>query len=361
MLKQAKLGFLQTSERLGLSKLLFNTEWRRQRLLILCYHGTSLDDEHQWNGELYLSPEVLRKRLQALREHRCNVLPLDEAVTRLYAGNLPDRSVVITFDDGSYDFYKVAWPIVRDFGFPVTLYFTTYYSDFNRPVFDTMCSYLLWKARDRQHMEWPEVLAAPALLDGVQGRNAAARALKTWAQAKGLSGREKDDLLSGLAERLGIDYEELCRRRVLHLVTSEEAREMASEGLDIQLHTHRHRVWRRRDKFVKELEDNRQRIAAATPVEPHHFCYTGGFYLPEFAEYLESDHILSATTCKSGLCTPQSDRMFLPRLVDTMGLTDLEFRAWLTGSADLLPRRAYQMSEGQLMEEDTPVSTVEHV
>src|SRR5207249_8815632 len=45
--KQATLRSLKTS---GVSTLVHNSRWRRQRLLILAYHGISLEDEHLWNG-----------------------------------------------------------------------------------------------------------------------------------------------------------------------------------------------------------------------------------------------------------------------------------------------------------------------
>jgi hypothetical protein len=43
--------------------------------------------------------------------------------------------------------------------------------------------------------------------------------------------------------------------------------------------------------------------------------------------------------------------MLLPRLIDTMGMSELEFRAWLAGTASFLPQRAGALDEGQLVEE----------
>jgi peptidoglycan/xylan/chitin deacetylase (PgdA/CDA1 family) len=348
VLKNAKLQFLRTCERLGVSQAVLNSPWRRNHLLVLCYHGVSLEDEHEWNGSLYMTRELLRKRMQTLADCKCNVLKLDEAVRRLYAGTLPDRSVALTFDDGAYDFYKIGWPIVREFGYPATVYLTTYYSEYNRPVFDVMCSYILWKGQGCGRLDWPEVSSGP--LDQA-GRDSAVRKIKHFALSKRLSGRQKDNLLGELAARLRIDYELLCRKRILHIMTPDEVRQLAREGVDFQLHTHRHRVWRRREKLYSELDDNRARIIAASGAEPKHFCYTGGFYLPEFENYLEQYGILSATTCKPGLCATSSNRMFLPRLVDTSSLSSEEFRGWVSGVAEILPQRAYVMSEGQLAEE----------
>jgi peptidoglycan/xylan/chitin deacetylase (PgdA/CDA1 family) len=344
------MAVLRLAEAAGASSLLSGSAWRRHRLLILCYHGVSRYDEHEWGG-LYISPGTLRRRMETVARARCNVLPLSEAVNLLRNGGLPDRAVAITFDDGFYDFFSVAFPLVESFGYPVTLYLTTYYVEFNRPVFDPMCSYLLWKGRGKRRLEWPEVFPAPVALDE-PGRQRAAAAVKRFAISRKLSGREKDGLLARLAARLDVDYQDLCRRRVLHLITPEEARELAARGADLQYHTHRHRVYRGQERMFAELRDNRRRIVAFTSREPRHFCYPGGFYLPEHPGRLKEYGMLSATTCEAGLCAARTNPLRLPRLVDAMGLSDLEFRAWLAGTAALLPMRPYKMSEGQLVEEE---------
>ena len=122
MLKQVRrrvtLHLLQNT---GVFRLLRQSEWRSQRLLILCYHGISLEDEHEWRPGLYMEPRILEQRLRILQAGDYNVLPLGEALQRMYGKELPHRSVSITFDDGTYDFYKQAYPIVKRYGFPVTV------------------------------------------------------------------------------------------------------------------------------------------------------------------------------------------------------------------------------------------------
>lgn len=348
MLKQLKLLALQAAENFAVSAAVSGSRWRRSRLLILCYHGVSLEDEHVWNPALYVSTGLLRERLSCLRRAGCAVLPLSEAVRRLYEGSLPARSVALTFDDGTYDFYRQALPVLEEFQFPATLYLTTAYCEYNRPVFDLMCGYLLWRGRDRT-LTLPEVLAAPVRLD-TEGRLHAERALKAFVRQNSRGESQKDELLASLAAALAIDYAELCRKRLLHLVNLEEARQLAAAGIDIQLHTHNHRISLRQERFAREIADNRARIARVSSGALRHFCYPSGYYKPEFLPWLRAAGIESATTCEPGLAAPDCDPLLLPRLVDSSALSEREFRGWVSGVAAWLPRRPRRVDEGHLLQ-----------
>ena len=346
-----KLGALRLADASGVSNFLRDSSWRRKRLLILCYHGVARYDEPEWSPTLYITAEKLRRSMQLLVQERCNVLPLAEAVRRLQSGTLPPRAVTITFDDGFHDFYSVAYPIIESLDFPVTLYLTTYYVEYNRPVFPLMCSYLLWKGQLQQRLHWPEVLPAPFALDSA-GREAAVGAIREFCESRELSGCEKDALLARLAQRLDIDYQDLCRRRVLCLITAEEAQSLAARGVDLEYHTHRHRVYRGRERMLGELDDNRRRLETYSTNPPQHFCYPSGNYLSEHLRYLTAYGIRSAATCRGGLCTGHTHPLLLPRVADKMAVSDLEFRSWLSGTAILLSRRAETLSERQLQQDE---------
>src|ERR1051326_4760574 len=137
--RRVKTTLLRSAIDSGFASALARSSWRTNRLLILAYHGISLQDEHLWDPELSMEPGFLRRRFELLRESGCQVLPLAEALDRLAAKSLPPRSVVLTFDDGLYDFRARALPLLQEFGFPATVYFATYYVQFQKPVFNPMC------------------------------------------------------------------------------------------------------------------------------------------------------------------------------------------------------------------------------
>jgi peptidoglycan/xylan/chitin deacetylase (PgdA/CDA1 family) len=343
VLKKAKLVALRIAHATRVDAAIRDSRWRAGRVLILAYHGISLDDEHEWNPELFMPPQLLRERLRRLREGGYAVLPLGDALDRLYRHELPPRAVALTFDDGLHDFAARALPVLQEFEMPATVYLSTYYAERGGPVFDPMCRYLLWKGRGR------EISGANLTLDGrmldlrsARGVDRAVHDVFAFARERALSADEKDAVLALLAERVKADYALLLEKRLFHLMTPDEVRALPHELIDVQLHTHRHRVPRQRDLFLREIEDNRRsldRMWTGTNGGSVHFCYPSGVTHPEFLGWLRDARVQSATTCESGLASSRSDPLMLPRLVDTTPLTSIEFDGWLTGVSGFLPKR----------------------
>lgn len=340
MIKYLKRGALLSSKRLGIFSAVRTSRWRRRRLTILCYHGVSLADEHEWNPLYYMDPASFEGRLRLLRDGGYNVMPLASALEGLRGGTLPPGSVALTFDDGMYDFYARAFPLLEKYGFPATVYLTTYYSDYNRPVFDVFCSYLLWRGRDSK----ADLGRFMPGLDGVNLRSEEARSdvraiLGTFVARERFTAADKDALCERLARHLGIDYDDLVERRLLHVLSNAEVRELAAKGVDFQLHTHRHRVPVEREAFLREIRDNRRRIHDLAGANPVHFCYPSGVHRPEFFPWLGEAGVTSATTCEGGLATSRTPSLLLPRIVDGMQLAPIEVEGWLSGVSSFLPRR----------------------
>jgi hypothetical protein len=199
---------------------------------------------------------------------------------------------------------------------------------------------MLWKRRGEVLRECPELgINHQPDLRTEPGRHRVVRALIDFAAHENMSGQQKDELAAKLARLLGIDYEQLKAKRILQLMNEQELHQIASDGVDIQLHTHRHRTPDDDGLFRREIRDNRDRIQRWTGGDATHFCYPSGVYRPEFLSWLRGERVLSATTCDAGLATRSSDPLLLPRFVDTQGRTQTEFESWLSGIGDLLAFR----------------------
>jgi len=340
MLRPVKLSTLSVLRGSGIFRWVTNSHWRQERLLILCYHGTSLEDEHLWRPALYIQPQKLEQRLESLKKGQFSVLPLGDGLQRLRAGTLPPRSVALTFDDGGYDFFRQAYPLLKHHSFPVTVYQTTYYTMVERPIFHLICSYMLWTRRGEVIPNGGDLgLQKPLDLRTETSRSAVLHELIERSERERRTGLENDEIAAKLAGVLKIDYDSLRARRILQLMNKGELQEISRNGVDVQLHTHRHRTPQDETLFRKEIRDNRLAIYEATAIEPVHFCYPSGVYHPAFLPWLQKENVVSATTCDVGLADRRSESLLLPRFVDHQNRTQLEFESWITGVGDLLAVR----------------------
>jgi peptidoglycan/xylan/chitin deacetylase (PgdA/CDA1 family) len=304
-----------------------------------------------------MSPQEFEKRLSVIKRGHFKVLPLVEALERLYAGSLPPRSLAITFDDGLADFYLHAHPLLKKFGFPATVYFNTHSSERPHPVFSPVCQYLLWKGRG-QVVDCEPLIGMSGQWDlrSAAGRRAAAVQLFDSVVRDGLSEQDKDAFARRLAEMLNADYGTIVSHRILHLMTPDEVAELATENVDFQLHTHRHRTPLDRRLFLDEIHDNRVTIQEITGTSASHFCYPSGVYHPEFLPWLAEARVISATTCDPGIASSTTNALLLPRIIDGEHLSRIEVEGWLTGASAFLPRRKHTPSPPALKASARPNS-----
>lgn len=113
------------------------------RVPILVYHSIAPHHPGQTaeQRQLDVDPTVFEEQMRYLADHDYHVIPLDSLVTALKgSAAIPNRSVVITFDDGWLGQYSRAFPILRQFGFTATFFI------FPHAI-----------GRDELHMTWDQV------------------------------------------------------------------------------------------------------------------------------------------------------------------------------------------------------------
>jgi len=338
MRRLIKRSFLYVARALGLFRI---AERRTVGMLrILCYHGLSLADEHEFRPMLHMRPETFRARLAAITRRGYAVLPLQDALAALRQGTLPPCAVVITFDDGFHDNYRHAIRPLREAGFPATIYVTTYHVIKETPVFRLVVLYMFWKSAQ----ETADLRDVPGAgidivrLDGGEVMRKAMWSIIEHAEHDG-SEAERVQLAKDLGRRLGVDYVQLAAERRFSLMTMDELGRIAAEGIDIQLHTHRHRMPDDRAGLLREIEDNRAALSVVTASAARHFCYPSGVWSRHHWPWLREAGIESGATCEPGLNEPGTEPLGLKRFLDGESVSAIEFDAEITGFTELLRRR----------------------
>jgi peptidoglycan/xylan/chitin deacetylase (PgdA/CDA1 family) len=108
----------------------YRRENRPDRILGLLYHRIVSDEEYATcppTEKLFSMPERrFREQLLYLRSQGYSAVALDQVVAYVRGGPaLPPRPVLVTFDDGSVSVHHAALPVLRELGWPATLFVTT--------------------------------------------------------------------------------------------------------------------------------------------------------------------------------------------------------------------------------------------
>ncbi|MBL4740532.1 MAG: polysaccharide deacetylase family protein [Sneathiella sp.] len=83
-----------------------------------------------------ISIDQFQEHLSELKSGGYSVLPLGKIVAALESGEtLPDRTVALTIDDAYLSVYKKAWPLLKEAGFPFTVFVSTDNLDQSAPDF----------------------------------------------------------------------------------------------------------------------------------------------------------------------------------------------------------------------------------
>lgn len=254
----------------------------RGKAVLLTYHRVLSEEDlagHYVQPGMYVLRDVFERQMRFVKGH-FQVLPLSRLIGMWESGRWDDgtRYCVITFDDGWRDNYLHAYPLLKDYGIPATIFLPTAFIGTNRWFWQDRLGYLLKHSYDagrarKSTGNAASLLARTPVLSGGNGRSSGEQVDSAIERCKILSRQEIEELINGLEEALGMKVPE---GRML--LDWDEIREMSDSGISFGSHSATHRILTMltadevRDEVEGSFRALREREINHSPV----FCYPNG-------------------------------------------------------------------------------------
>jgi peptidoglycan/xylan/chitin deacetylase (PgdA/CDA1 family) len=251
---------------------------QRSRAVVLTYHGV-LDnaDNDDYLNHNFVAADWFDAQMRYICRHY-RPIPLRELVATYRRGHRPpDRSVVVTFDDGFANNLSVALPILRRHSVPFTVFVTT-------GLLDTPGA-IMWTERAKRSLYLYPGHSVDLQLDGVartldlSSPAARVNAAKAVLQRlKRMAPGPRNQALHDLERVCGAQPIQDHERDRYEFLTWAQARELAAAGVEIGSHTVNHPILTTLDASAlrDELVESKRRVEAALGQECISFAYPNG-------------------------------------------------------------------------------------
>ena len=279
---------------------------QRSRLCILIFHRVLDSPDPLLPDESDVA--AFETRMHWVRSW-FNVLPLSEAVERMYSGSLPARALSITFDDGYADNAEQAAPILESLGLTATFFVTTGF----------MSGGCMWNDQVIEAVRWCRSLKLDLTSIGLGQVNLASladRRLAVMTVLQGIKHRppaERKAAVDGVIAAAG-------GRSVKSLMMNpEQVRQLVRRGMDVGAHTVSHPILTRLDSSAakNEICDSKGQLEDLLGRPVTLFAFPNGVpgqdYSAEHVRMVRECGFTAAVSTAWGTATRRSDRFQLPR------------------------------------------------
>lgn len=259
------------------------------QVAIILYHRVSTVKD-DWSLET-LSPQSFERQIKYFRENY-EMLSLEELAPYVHERkSLPKKAVVITFDDGYRDNYLYAFPILRKYRAPATIFLATGHIGTAK---------LFWwdKVRYAVQHTTPERLELGKFgsysLESALDRRHAGFAITE--KLMNLPDERKNSLIEKLINVAGVDIPDRLGRELI--LSWNEVVQMSRDGIDLGAHSVTHPILtnipleRARWEIVQSKNDIETRLGK--PVS--FFSYPNSIFNPEIVKLVEQSGFAGGIT-----------------------------------------------------------------
>lgn len=296
----------------------------RGGLRVLMYHRFSVEPAAR-----HVDVKMFRAHLEYIREY-FNPVSMSQVLEAIRGSTpLPSKSVLVTVDDGYRDFVEVAYPLLREYRIPASLFVLAagiqgktwlWFDQLRHAIFESKLP-ALQISIDGTPREFA--------LENAELREGAWDAIAT--RCSRMSTERRGETIEEVADRAAVPIPEVAPREYA-LATAEELRSLDERVVELGAHTDTHPILSQcsESEIEAEVVASRTTLERLLEREIRVFCYPSGMpgdFDERATEAVKRAGYQAATIAHGGICTPQQlveTPFLIPRMSAGMELEHLK-------------------------------------
>ena len=267
---------------------------------------------------MYVLDKTFKMHLEALKNFFA-IISLDQAVDRVASlSNSSGKPICcLTFDDGWADFYEYAYPLLKSFNVPATVFLPTDYISSTKKFWTDVLAELIEKDIE---LKVDSVSSNNSLKETIFKINR----LKTAFEKKLEYAIENlknypQHIIEKILKDSASSYEPSIRDNMPLFLNWEQIRKMKSSSLiSFGSHTCRHRILTtlKEEEISSELEESKKKLLEENVCDKGFipFCYPNGNYNSKIVRMVRKTGYHMAVTTNNGWNKTQADLFTLKRI-----------------------------------------------
>jgi peptidoglycan/xylan/chitin deacetylase (PgdA/CDA1 family) len=246
--------------------------------IILLYHRIVEKDSMYLNKGPVVQHKIshFENEIKYLRKYY-QVVSIDELIHRMQNGLESIKPCIsITFDDGYLDNYELAYPILKKYEVPATIYLAASLIGTNERTWTDQIEFAMMET-EKENIKLPELFGEETI--GLRTRKQKEQANIKIAEAlKLIPDESRKELMGKIFQVLDIDKNSMTNGKLRRMLNWEEVQKMARDGITIGSHGHTHSVLSKMpvDKAKEDILTSKKIIEEELGIKVKHFSFPNG-------------------------------------------------------------------------------------
>jgi peptidoglycan/xylan/chitin deacetylase (PgdA/CDA1 family) len=264
----------------------------KSQVMILYYHRINPSND-KWHLK-HLDPKSFEEQIKYLL-HNFDIISLNNLNKLIINGKLPKKAVVLTFDDGYKDNYKFAYPILKKYNLPATIYLSTGPIEEKKLFWTDEVRYILLKT-DLETINLNKLGFYHLGSDEDKIRAASIIISKL----KKMENTKKNRIIENLVKLSDVNIPDKLGKQ--DILSWNEIKRMNKNGVDFGAHTVNHPILTQLtiDEAKFEIQNSKNSIEENLEIEVDSFAYPNGDYNHKILSIVKKAGFNSSVTVKPG-------------------------------------------------------------